>query len=644
MINSAVASPSTYRILRLALAGLLGSACFAQAPGTITTIAGNGVSGFSGDGGPALGASFNSPTMIAFAGDGSYYVSDFQNQRIRKVAADGKVSTIAGTGAAAYNGDGILAVNAALHDPTGVALDSTGTVYIADAANDRIRKIDKVTGMISTFAGSGVRGFSGDGGPAAAAMLACPTRIKFNSSGVLYIADQCNHRIRTVDLSGTIRTVAGTGPVGAAFGGFSGDGGPALAAQFKHPTAFDFVRRVSASDVVSTIAGNGVRAFSGDGGPGLGASMSDPGAVAVDPEGNVYFGDTNNNRVRRIGTNGVITTFAGTGAAASTGDGGPASAAAVHEPFGVAFDTQGNLYVLESGSGKIRRIQSVSPPFEQPPSIAAGGIISANLAPKVSTISPLSIISVFGTGFTSETVLFPNLASNGNLAAKLGGVCLEMNGERLPLFAATPTQLNAQASAAQAFGPVSLTAISNCDTAAQLRSAPLLVEAARAAAPSARELSSNVEMVTVEAAAPSFFLYPPLSDNGFIAARFNTGNAAVAPDGMFNDQFGPSRPAKPGDIVVLYGTGWGQTSANLAAGELAAGAAEVLDAGRTVTFDGVVMDPADVFYVGVTPQAAGLYQLAIKIPASAAPGNRHVVLTVYGKSTPAGPVIPIVAP
>ena len=514
--------------------------------------------------------------------------------------------------------------------------------------------------MISTIAGNGVRGFSGDGGPAAGAMLACPTRIKFNAAGTLYIADQCNHRIRTVDGVGTIRTVVGSGAAGAAFGGFSGDGGQALAAQFKHPTAFDFaaggglvitdqlnyrIRRVTGAGIVNTIGGNGVKAFSGDGGSGLGASISDPGAVAVDSLGNVYFGDAGNHRVRRIDTNGIITTIAGTGAAASTGDGGPASAAAVHEPFGVAFDSAGNLYVLESGSDKIRRIAGVAPPFEQPPTISAGGIISANLAPKVSTISPLSIISVFGTGFGSETILFPNLDVNGDLATVLGNVCLEMNGERLPIFAVTPGQINAQASGAQTLGPASFTAISNCETAAALRSAPVTVEVERAAPRPVRQLSSGVEMVTVESATPAFFLYPPVVDGGLIAARFNADNVAIAPNGMFTDQFGPSRPAKPGEIIVLFGTGWGQTSAGLQAGELATAAAEVLpSAGRTVSFGGVVMDPDDILYVGVTPEAAGLYQLAIRVPANAQPGNRQVVLTVYGKSTPVGPVIPVAAP
>lgn len=645
------------RFFPIFLAGICVSVGFAQAPGTITTIAGNGVTGFGGDNGPALSASFNSPTTIAFGPGGVYYVSDFQNQRIRKVAANGTISTVAGTGAKGYNGDGILAVNASLNDPTGVALDSAGNIYIADAANDRIRKVDIATGMISTIAGNGVRGFSGDGGAATTAMLACPTRIKFNAAGTLYIADQCNHRIRTVDGVGVIRTVVGSGTAGAAFGGFSGDGGQALAAQFKHPTAFDFtadgglvitdqlnyrIRRVNGAGIVNTIAGNSINGYSGDNGSGLAASISDPGAVAVDSLGNVYLGDTGNNRVRRIDTNGNITTIAGTGAAASTGDGGPATAAAVHEPFGVAFDSEGNLYVLQSGSDRIRRIAGVDPPLA--PTISAGGIVLANLAPKVATISPLSIISVFGTGFASETILYPNLDGNF-LARTLGNVCLEMNGERLPIFAVTPEQINAQAPATQTLGPASFTVISNCDTADALRSEAVTVELGRAAPQPAREVSSGVEMVTVEAATPAFFLYPPVVNGGLIAARFNEGNAAVAPQGMFTDQFGPSRPAKPGDIIVLYGTGWGETAAGLQTGELAEVAAEVLEeADPTVSFGGVVMDPNDIFYVGVTPQAAGLYQLAIRVPANAQPGDRQVVLTVYGKSTPTGPVIPVAAP
>lgn len=264
----------------------------------------------------------------------------------------------------------------------------------------------------------------------------------------------------------------------------------------------------------------------------------------------------------------------------------------------------------------------------QDPLITEGGIVLANLLPTVTTISPHSIISVFGQNFSTETVSFPNLDGNGNIDTILGGSCLLMNDEALPIFAITPGQINAQVSAAKVLGPASFTVVANCGTVAAVGSAPL-----------------TVEMVTVEEATPAFFLYPPLSEGGLIAARFNADNGAVAPDGMFNDQFGPSRPAKPGDIIVLYGTGWGETSSALEAGELATGPAEVLPgANPMVSFGGLIMDPADVFYVGVTPQAAGLYQLAIRVPAGAQPGSQKVVLTVYGKSTPLGPVVPVVAP
>jgi uncharacterized protein (TIGR03437 family) len=152
-------------------------------------------------------------------------------------------------------------------------------------------------------------------------------------------------------------------------------------------------------------------------------------------------------------------------------------------------------------------------------------------------------------------------------------------------------------------------------------------------------------MVTVEEATPGFFLFPPLANDGLIAARFNADAVAVAPDGMFVDQHGTSRPAKPGEIIVLYGTGWGETMVALGTGELATGAAELLpQANPMVTFGGIPMAAEDVFYVGVTPGTAGLYQLAIRVPASAIPGDNQVVLTVYGKSTPLGPVVPITSP
>ncbi|MDA0206020.1 MAG: hypothetical protein O2795_11825 [Acidobacteria bacterium] len=274
-----------------------------------------------------------------------------------------------------------------------------------------------------------------------------------------------------------------------------------------------------------------------------------------------------------------------------------------------------------------------------PPAIFEGGVILSTLAPKVKTVSPLSIISVFGENFTKQTVLFPTLNGAGDLDRILGGACLEMNDERIPIFAVTPGQINAQASEKKMLGPATFRVISNCDTANAVTSEPLRV-AAVGPIPSAA--TSGPEMTTVEEATPGFFLYSPVGDDGLIAARFNVDNAIVAPAAMFNDEYGPSRPAQTGQIITLYGTGFGETEAGSKAGELVPGAAPLLeDANVMVTFGGIVMDPLDIFYVGATPGSAGLYQLVIRPPAQAQPGNNQVVLTVYGKSTPVGPVIPV---
>lgn len=259
------------------------------------------------------------------------------------------------------------------------------------------------------------------------------------------------------------------------------------------------------------------------------------------------------------------------------------------------------------------------------PAISPGGIVSANLAPLVTTISPLSIVSIFGTNFAKQNIFFPTVTASGQLARILGEMCFEVDGQRVPIFAVTPTQANIQVSKTGAVGPVGVVAIRGCDTADEVRSA--------------------VEMVTLEEATPVFFLFPPRTNDGLIATRFNADAVAVAPAGMFTDQFGVSRPAKPGDIIVLYGTGWGETEAGFGTGELATVAAELLEsADAMVTFGGVPLAEGDIFYVGVTPQTAGLYQLVIRVPAGAQAGNNEVVLTAYGKSTPVGPVIPVVVP
>jgi len=283
------------------------------ATGIITTVAGNGSSDFTGDGDLATSASLSSPTGVALDSDDNLYIADLNNQRIRRVdAASGNITTVAGDGILGFNGDGGPATSASLANPTGVALDSADNLYIADFSNSRIRKVDVATGIITTVAGNGTAGFSGDGGPATSASLANPTGVALDGSNNLYIADLNHSRIRKVDaVTGVITTVAGNG-----IAGFSGDGGPATSASLRSPfgVALDSadnlyiadlnsqrIRKVdAATGVITTVAGDGTFGFSGDGGPAIGASLRSATGVALDSADNLYIADSNNQRIRKI--------------------------------------------------------------------------------------------------------------------------------------------------------------------------------------------------------------------------------------------------------------------------------------------------------------------------------------------------------
>ncbi len=318
--------------------------------GTITTVAGNGNPGFSGDGGPATSASLSGPTGVAVDSADNLYIADADNSRIRKVSG-GTITTVAGNENWGFSGDGGPATSAWLNAPEGVAVDSVGNLYIADTGNDRIRKVSRAT--ITTVAGNGAYRFSGDGGPATSASLDGPWGLAVDSAGNLYIADTWNNRIRKVS-GGTITTVAGNG-----IQGFSGDGGPATSASLDYPYgaavdssgnlyiddfANERIRKVSGG-TITTVAGNGNEGFSGDGGPATSASL-DGGDVAVDSAGNLYIADIGNNRIRRV-SSGTITTFAGNGIEGFSGDGGPATSASLSLLDGIAVDSAGNLYIVD---------------------------------------------------------------------------------------------------------------------------------------------------------------------------------------------------------------------------------------------------------------------------------------------------------
>jgi DNA-binding beta-propeller fold protein YncE len=282
--------------------------------GIISTVAGCGRPGFSGDGGPATAACFNEPYGIAIDRDGNLYVADRFNQRVRRVnARTGVISTIAGNGSKAYSGDGGPADRAGLVEPNGVAIDSEGKrLLIADVSDNRVRVVDLASGTITHFTGTGRRAHTGDGGPASAAAIQGARAVDIGPDGTIYLLEREGNRLRAVDPStGSIRTVAGTGAKG-----FSGDGGPALQATFNAPkelavtAAGDVlivdsenhaIRRIDArTGVISTLAGSGVRGGTGDGGPATSARLDAPHGVAVGPDGAIYIGDTDNHRVRKV--------------------------------------------------------------------------------------------------------------------------------------------------------------------------------------------------------------------------------------------------------------------------------------------------------------------------------------------------------
>lgn len=389
--------------------------------GTITTIAGNGTFGFSGDGGPASQASLNQPRNVAADSEGNLYIADTNNNRIRKVDTSGTITTIAGNGDAAFYGDGGPATDAALFHPLGVCTDDHGNLFFADAINSRIRKVD-AAGIITTVAGNGGRRFSGDGGPATDAQLGIPNGVGTDDAGNLYIADTNNHRIRKVDTSGIITTIAGTGSRGRSGDGgpainarldiplsvvvddggnvliaealairavntsgiisklagndsccFAGDGGVATDASLRFPRGLSAdgagnlliadegnsrIREVDASGIITTVAGNGKFGFSGDLGPAIDAQLRSPRGVAADSAGNFFIADSRNHRIRKVDPTGIITTVAGNGSPGFSGDGGPATAASLNEPMNVATSPAGDLFIADSRNNRIRRVDS----------------------------------------------------------------------------------------------------------------------------------------------------------------------------------------------------------------------------------------------------------------------------------------------
>jgi sugar lactone lactonase YvrE len=352
--------------------------------GTICTWAGNGEPAFYGDGLGRREAMLYWPMDLAFAPDGRAYILDWQNHRVRRVNQHGVVETVMGTGDVGdgpESGDersapGVAGTDCNLNHPTDVTFDLDGTVVVAAWHNHKIRRLDPATGFEAVVSGAGP-GFTGDGMPALGALMNQPKSAVITPLGSMYVADARNFRIRRIDTTGVITTVAG-----GATAGFAGDGGPPAAAQFKFQMPNDNpepggglalddqdrlyivdtenqrIRRIDfAADVIETVAGNGVAGYAGDGGPATEASLAWPRDVAFGPDGRLYIADTDNHVIRAVDlATGVITTVVGDGVARFGGDGGAPTAASLQRPWGLTFDGGGNMFVADTMNNRVRMV------------------------------------------------------------------------------------------------------------------------------------------------------------------------------------------------------------------------------------------------------------------------------------------------
>lgn len=350
-----------------------------NAQGYIDTVAGTGVAGFSADGTVATSAKLSGPLSVSVNAQGEILIADAGNHRVRMVAGDGRIYSVAGTGVAGYNGDEIAGTQAKLNRPVSVVALPNGNCAIAEADNLRVRLLEGCDGTIHTLAGIPDT-FNGDGWPAQAAQLVGPFGVARDAQGNTYVADFDAHRVRRINAQGIISTFAGTGVAG-----FSGDGGPATQARLNLPVAVALdaqnnvliletgnrrVRRVNGAGTITTVVGNGQWGSGGDGGPAVNASLQYPLGLAIDPSQNLYITDSAARRVRKVSASGIIQTLAGTGTATGSIDGeggnpadnlgdlGPAISASFNSPRGIAVDSSGNVHVVDELAHRLRVIDT----------------------------------------------------------------------------------------------------------------------------------------------------------------------------------------------------------------------------------------------------------------------------------------------
>ncbi len=340
------------------------------ATGNIITVAGNGTPGYSGDGGPATSAQFSVAHSIAVDGAGNLYIADGPNGRVRKVDSSGNISTFAGNGTYGWTGDGGLATNASLFYPSGVTVDPVGNVFIADYGNGTVRMVSAASGIITTVAGYGVNGygnFPGEGGPAFQALLGLPYAVTVDESGNVYFADLGSGSIRKVGRDGLIHTI------------------------------------------VSTVA---------------------TASLTTDPAGNLYYADYRNNVINKVLPDGTVIAIAGTGTAGYAGDGGPGAVAQFNQPYGLAIDSSANIYVADYANDVIRKLS----PVAAPAALIVNGASDLYLP-----VAPGEVVSIFGNNIGFSTQANAQANANGIFSTQFAGTAVTFNGIPAPILISGPT-------------------------------------------------------------------------------------------------------------------------------------------------------------------------------------------------------------